>query len=96
MNVSDPNPYDSPEHRLQRAPSKQYAAPRDKWLGILGILGGIALLAVTFYYYQLEGVIWIWGLGGGVGVAIVGTLRLRSYFEDKRYSAILNDESEDS
>jgi hypothetical protein len=94
--MTDPNPYESPERPLRRSPETRYEKPREKWLGILGILGGIALLLFTAYFVLAHGVLLCWTLGGGIGVLGVGAFLLKSYFDDKRYSVIVNELNEES
>ena len=92
--MSDPNPYESPERESHRTPQNQYEKPRDKWLGILSIFGGIALLLFTAYFVFISGVLICWTLGGGIGLLGVGVFFLKSYFDDRRYSRLVDDMSE--
>jgi hypothetical protein len=94
--MSEQNPYESPEHRLRRTPEKRYEKTREKWLGILAIFGGIALLLVTVYFVLAYQVLLCWALGVGVGALGVGAFLLKSYLDDKRYSRMVDDLSEDS
>lgn len=93
--MSEPNPYESPEHRSRRTPEKRYEKTREKWLGVLGILGGIILLLFTAFFVWVCDVLICWTLGGGVGLLGVGAFLLKSYFDDKRYSVIVGDLDEE-
>jgi hypothetical protein len=92
--MSETNPYQSPEHRSKRTPSKRYHSPPDKWLGVLSIFGGLALLVFTILTALRDGVLWVGGLGGSIGIVAIGALRLRRYSADKGYSAKMNELTE--
>jgi hypothetical protein len=93
--MGEQNPYESPTDRSKRTALKRYENPRDLWLGVFGVIGGIVLLLMTAYFYFVDGWLIVWTLGGGIGILAVGALRLKSYFDDKRYSVAMNDLIED-
>ncbi len=88
--MDDANPYEAPQSPSVQTPRKRYENPRDKWLGILGIVGGIALLLVTAYTWFALDFMLTWTLGGGIAILAIGAMRLKVYFDDKKYSQAVN------
>ena len=84
------NPYDASSSNLDARCEKTFARLRDKWLGLLGIVGGISILVYQLWLFAATKTVITWLIGGGMGVLIIGVLQLAAYLSDKQYSKQVN------
>jgi hypothetical protein len=56
---------------------------KDLIVGITSIIAGLALFLWSGIMF-LSGVVWPWGLAGGIAFACIGAMRIFYYFDDKQ------------
>ncbi len=85
MNMAPPNPYESPADQPEPLPpSHRPSQWKEGFRAILTTVGGLLLLSLAAYEWLVEGILWAWLIGGGIGLTLVGGMLLLWWFDDMR------------
>ena len=85
MTVDNPNPYESPADQPEPLPASDRPLDwREGLRAILTTVGGLGLLFWAAYAWFMDGILWGWPLGGGMGLTLAGGMLLFWWIDDSR------------